>query len=281
MESVYIGVVGGETVPYNSMLSIYGIARREADTPPLYIAATKGYEARQSHINNFIASKHDWVLLLDHDMTFPQDTLPRLLSHGKPFVSGLYMRRRVPVLPIWFENAAPGVMPNRWFTRKIEENALYEIGASGWGCMLIHRSVIEETRKILKNEREVAEDDMDIYPYDLARVMKAISTLQTMNDKVEIEHRQAVDILSNEIRPNRALNDFVGSDVRFPFYAKLAGFQLYGDSGVQCGHVLNYELSCSDWTGQSETYFGDITKSIDEVYAKEQARQAEALRRLA
>jgi len=283
MESVYIGVVGGETIPYNAISSIYRIARRPIDTDPLYIAATKGFEARQSHINNFIASKHDYILLLDHDMVFPTDTLERLLSHKMPYVSGLYMRRtHSPILPIWFESEQPGEIPNRWFTRQIEDNKLYEIGASGWGVMLMHRSVVEKTRELLKGEPDIIEDDMDVYPYNLGRIMQAVNALGELADNPPARPiilpalKEYANILREEIRPNRVVRDHVGSDVRYPFYAKLAGFQLYGDSSVKCDHILNYPLSALDWTAQGPEYVAELQAKTNDMTDKERERIAKA-----
>ena len=104
MNTCYIGVVGPETIPTQGMLSILNIRTRPGDTPPHFIMATKGYEARQKHINDFMESEHEWLLLLDHDMIFADDTLERLRSHNLPYVSGYYMRRRfAPMVSVWFE----------------------------------------------------------------------------------------------------------------------------------------------------------------------------------
>lgn len=222
----YIGVVGPPQGPYNAWNSILNIKRRDGDGAIVPIYATKGYEARQQHFNKFMASEHDFMLLLDHDMIYGRDTLERLRAWGKPYLSGLYMRRRVsPMIPIWFKPWS-GEWPYDWWLDIPERGRLHEIGASGWGCILIHREVVTETRKLLKGEPDVIEDDMDVWPFDWREVQRGEA----------------------EIRPLRGVKDhIVGSDVRYPFYALHAGYQLYGDPDVRPRHILQYPLRVEDF----------------------------------
>lgn len=217
--SAYIGVVGPETIPVQAMLSILNIERRPGDTAPKFKMATKGYEARQLHINEFLESDHQFILLLDHDMIFAPDTLERLRKHGRPYVSGLYMRRRVaPMFSVWFE-PFDGQWPLMPFTDDPERGRLHKIGASGWGCMLMHRDMIEAVRPSLCGEQEVIEDDMDTWP---------------------------------DGTPCRGTKDPVGSDVRYPVICQRAGFTLWGDPDVRPSHIMNYELSPDDYTRQPD-----------------------------
>ena len=273
----YIGVVGPEHELGECRDSIYGIQIRRDDAIPTFIRATKGYEARQTHLNNFLASKHDYLLLLDHDQIFPEYTLERLRSHGLPYVSGLYMRRRfAPMCPVWFEDAPAGSMPLKIWTRVPEKDTLYPLGASGWGCVLIHREVILAVRALLKGEDEILEDDMDLYPYDLERTFQAIRGLDELSrasmrwEIMRPVFREYVKALKEELRPLRAKKDVVGSDIRFPFFAKLAGYQLMGDSGVQCGHVLNYPLMPSDYTSQPPESITELEAHLETNRVKEE-----------
>lgn len=58
--------------------------------------------ARDNCIENMITveeitkERMDWVLFLDSDMTFPPDTLPRLIQHDKDVVCATYVRRYPP-----------------------------------------------------------------------------------------------------------------------------------------------------------------------------------------
>lgn len=281
--TAYIGIVGAETTNGQCTDSIKNLITRSGDTG-MAIRATKGFEARQDHLNNFIASKHDFFCLLDEDMIFPPTALERLRSHGLPYISGLYMRRRyAPIVPIWFENAPKGQCNFHWWTKQIEANTLYPIGASGWGCMLIHREVIEAVKPLLKGEAEIIEDDMDIFPYDLPRVINSIQRMAELTEAARIDRLALsahVKVLQEEIRPLRGFKQNVGSDVRFPFFAKLAGYQLMGDSGVMCAHMLNYPLIPSDFMVQSAETTLELTKQMRAMWAAEQKNIDNALAQL-
>lgn len=277
--SAYIGVVGSENENGECRDTIEQIQRTKRDLPPQYIRATKGYEARQMHLNNWYeGTKHPFLLLLDHDMKFPPHTLARLRAHRLPFISGLYMRRRYnPIAPVWFEYGEPGQMPALPFTAPPQANTVYKIGGSGWGCMLIHRDVVTATRKLLKGEPDIIEDDMDIYPYDLPKLLKAVGAFKKPDATLE-QIKWSIEVVVNEIRPLRGLKDTVGSDIRYPFFARLAGFDLHGDTGVMCEHMLNYPLHPNDYNKLPAENVRDLTISIRDDVMRERKRIEKAVR---
>lgn len=263
-----MAVVGSENEFGPCRDSIESIVLRAGDYRAPFIRATKGFEARQMHINNWYnEQRHEFILLLDSDMIFPPDTLEKLRAHQKPFVSGFYMRRIIkPVAPVWFFQGAPGELPMKPMTAVLEKDKWFPIGASGWGCMLMHRDVVTETRKLLKGEPDILEDDMDVYPYDLQRVLTAIEDIQ--NNPAE-----AQKVLREEIRLiKHTKNEIVGSDIRFPFYARLAGFELIGDTGVLCGHVAPYTITIDDWLSQPAHYIRDISLYMNKAQVEEKER---------
>ena len=245
--------------------SLHSLKLRSGDYVSPIIRGTKGYEARQAHVRRFLESQYGAILLLDSDMVFEADNAERLRSHGEPFISGYYMRRQFkPIAPVWFENRDG--WPMKPWMKEPERGKLHKLGASGWGDMLVHREVFEATAPILKGEWFIAEDDMDIWPYDLQKVMAAIGTLKTEYGKkfgTDPVVQQAIQTLVEEIRPLRGQydKDIVGSDLRFPFYAKAAGYQLMGDPDVRPGHIVNYPLSPEDYTqgGQTQKVMLDDT----------------------
>lgn len=277
-DTCYIAVTGGEDEHGPCRDSIHGITQRPGDGGPVFGRGTKGYEVRQKHIDRFMTTKHDWLLMLDADMLHPANTLERLRSHGLQFVSGFYMRRSVtPVAPVWYKPFA-GAWPHEPFLDDIEDNTIYALGASGWGCMLIHRDVITATRAILKGEPEIIEDDMDVWPYDINVVMRAMSGIEAgLTEGDQAAAVKALGELKREFRPLRVDKlTAIGSDIRYPFYALQAGFQLYGDSGVNCGHDFHYPLSLADWKATPEEYKADVRKQTGE-HVKEQRGELQAL----
>jgi len=281
--AVYIAVVGSENEIGVCRDSIDRIVKRKSDSGPHYIRATKGYEARQMHLNNWYdETKLPFMLLLDSDMMFPPETLEKLRIHKKPFVSGFYMRRTIrPVAPVWFERGEVGKMPMQPMTAALEKDKLYPIGASGWGCMLIHRDVVTATRKVLKGEPDIIEDDMDLFPYDVKKLIKARQIiLDSLNGVAvgEDKAKFALETFVNEIRPLRGVKDAVGSDIRYPFYARMAGFDLYGDTGVLCEHMTSYPISINDWLNQPVWAYRDLSLYLLEDGRKEAARLRKAIK---
>ena len=274
--SAYIGVVGSDKEHGVCRDSQEAIARRPGDALPVYARGTKGFEGRQTHINKFIESHHDFILLLDHDMVFAADTLERLRSHKLPYVSGYYMRRTLPVTPVWFEPFRG--FPYTPYTGVAERGKLQKIGASGWGCVLMHRDVVLAVRSLLKGEEEIIEDDMDIYPYDLERVISAIRGLRLLVEQSPDKRiimpalESYAGVLAEEIRPLRVIKSNVGSDIRFPFYALKAGYQLWGDPDVRPGHLTEYPLSPNDYDGTPEKFRSDLRKLFREGAGEERKR---------
>lgn len=270
----YIGVAGPDSEIGICRDSIEQIERRPGDAI-WYGRGTKGYEVRQRHFNNFIDSDHEWLLMLDHDMVYAPDTLTRLMAHGVHYVSGYYLQRRYhPMLPVWFkpnnDGATDWVWPMEPFLDEPESGRLHELGASGWGCVLIHRTVVEAVRaRILKGQWDVLEDAMDTWPYDLAVVMAALS-------------EGDIETLRRELCPLRGQYDRqpIGSDIRYPFYARAAGYPLYGDPDVRPGHLINYPLDKNDFSQQDAGMKAAVQEQAQEATARGRAMWKERMRLL-
>jgi len=230
----------------NAINSIYRIHRRYGDEGPFELSGTKGFAVRQQHINNFIKSKHDFILLLDRDQVFQPDILDRLRSHRLPYVSGYYMFRSSIPRPIWFKWQPKNRFPMVPYYEIPPKGKLVKLGASGWGCILVHRAVFEAVKPLLKGEPEIIEDDMDLWPYNLERILVAIKKLEKFGEQKEIRN-EVIKTLREEIRPLRIVKDNIGSDLRFPFFAREAGFTLWGDPDARCGHLIDYAVSPDDF----------------------------------
>ena len=105
-----------------------------------------GYAVDQ--VRNLIASwveKGDWDYLfaVDHDISFPPDTLIKLLSHDKDVVSGVYIQRFHDrhVIEVFERNESGGYTHIPW--DKIKGRGLVEVGACGFGCVLVKKHVLQ------------------------------------------------------------------------------------------------------------------------------------------
>ena len=284
--TVYIASVGSELDYAVCRDSVDRIIRTQGDSPTNYMRGTKGYETRQMHIDRFLATEHSFILMLDADMLFEPNTLTKLRAHGLAYVTGAYMRRQYkPVMaPVWFEYNESGDWPHVPATSIPTE--MTRVGASGWGCILIHRDVILAVRDILKGENEVLEDDMDIWPYDLDKIMHSLNYISMLAEKRQLlpshgeQLKKYTDILRQEIRPLRAEKGPVGSDIRFPFFAREAGFDLWLDPAVMPGHVIHYPLIHSDFDAAGDEYVQKLADTNLERVASARTRWLDRLAEL-
>jgi 2-polyprenyl-3-methyl-5-hydroxy-6-metoxy-1,4-benzoquinol methylase len=130
-------------------------------------------------------SKPDWLLFLDSDMSFPDDTAFRLASARKPVIGGLYFHRSLHTPFCMTEHKMLpddyGRMRRSWkYERQLVfdffkranlplwdsavtidgvQGRIQECDAVGTGCMLIHRSVLEKMTPPWFEYREMAESE--------------------------------------------------------------------------------------------------------------------------
>ena len=283
--SVYIGIVGGDHDYPTCRDSIQALNRGPKDDM-CFMRSTKGYEARQIHLNQFMESKHDFMFLMDHDQVFPADALDRLRAHKIPYVSGYYMRRRNnPITPVWFKWLPKNKFPQVPWVGDPERGKLHKLGASGWGCLLVHREVIEAMQPILKGEPEIIEDDLDVWPYDLGVIMAALKALGMLVEENPPEEflkpslKAHVQALQKEIRPLLVDKSvIVGSDIRFPFYAREAGYTLMGDPDCRCAHILDYALTPDDYASAMAVATPEAMAGLRKMIGDEVKRDAERVR---
>lgn len=89
------------------------------------------------------------VFFLDDDVAFQSDLLMRLLAHNKDIVSGYYLMRNYPHMPILFDIAQNDGKCRHYFPPD-EQNGLIEAVAFGLGACLIKidvfKAMIEESK---------------------------------------------------------------------------------------------------------------------------------------
>ena len=106
------------------------------------------YDSRNQLAKQAVKFDCDYILWLDSDMTFPPDTLLRMLKHaeeGKDIVSGLYFRRSAPYTPVLFKTLSEYKEGVTWEDyNDYPEDSVFEIGGCGFGCVLTKKEIFLE-----------------------------------------------------------------------------------------------------------------------------------------
>jgi GT2 family glycosyltransferase len=144
--SFFIGYVHSELVHAAFMESVI----REGE---LTGAIIKGQEsepyvdqARNFLVEQFLVSDREWFLSVDTDVILPERVITRLLARNRKLIGALiYVNAKPPFPQIYQKIADFGVggfgtylVDTDW-----EPGDLIKAGATGAGCMLIHREVFE------------------------------------------------------------------------------------------------------------------------------------------
>lgn len=98
------------------------------------------YGYRVDQVRNLIAdwvvNGFDYLLAVDHDVTFPTDTLKKMLAHDVDLVSGIYRQRLEPqMIEIY------NLQQQRMDISELHGNGLTQIGGCGFGCVLVKQQV--------------------------------------------------------------------------------------------------------------------------------------------
>lgn len=106
--------------------------------PILPLAGMPYDHARNAGAQEALNRGAQWCFFLDSDVIPPRDTIPRLMAHRQPIMSGVYHRRSPPhAIPVMLKDG-------RWLT-DYPKNAIIEVDLVGAGCLLVHRSCLEAT----------------------------------------------------------------------------------------------------------------------------------------
>jgi len=98
--------------------------------------------------NKIVKKAFDWgathLLMLDDDMTFPDNIVDILLNHNKPIVGALAFKRRPPYLPVIYQENPN--YPERMKVDTDYEKGLIEVAATGAACLLVQMEVFRRMR---------------------------------------------------------------------------------------------------------------------------------------
>ena len=94
-------------------------------------------------IADWVVKGFDYLFSVDSDISFPSNTLERLLAHDVDVVSGLYIQRKpgLHILEIYEPNENGGVVNMPY--PKLKGRHLVEVAGCGFGCALVKAEVLQ------------------------------------------------------------------------------------------------------------------------------------------
>jgi len=137
MKKILIAIPTARYIEADTFKSIYDLEVPEGyETTFQYF-----YGYRVDQVRNLIADwvvrGFDYLFAIDHDVTFPPDTLKKLLEHDVDLVSGVYRQRLEPQAIEIYD-----LLQKRMTIEQIHGKSIAEIGGCGFGCVLVKKEVM-------------------------------------------------------------------------------------------------------------------------------------------
>lgn len=137
-----IGISSGELARY---AVFYDSVLHLSSPPNTALVLARGAniaENRNNITRDAIDMGAEWIWYIDDDQVFRSDTLLTLLNHNVDVVSGLYVHRSPPFMPVMFDWEDPNGHVHHKLLVK-EESGLVPVVATGAGCLLVKTKVIK------------------------------------------------------------------------------------------------------------------------------------------
>ena len=139
MKKILIAIPTARYIEADTFKSIYDLEVPEGyETTFQYF-----YGYRVDQVRNLIADwvvrDYDYLFSVDHDITFPLDTLKKLLAHDKDLVSGVYRQRLEPQMLEIYEPFGTRMSTKDLYAKDWN---LVGIGGCGFGCVLVKKEVL-------------------------------------------------------------------------------------------------------------------------------------------
>jgi len=220
---VALGYIHPGLVRHEFTDSLLGVAEVTPFAFRLSASSPRPATSRNLLIQDFLARGAEWLFMVDTDMSFPRDTLQRLLATAA---------KQAPERPIavsavnyaWDANTAE-LTPVTLLYDPVEDRYLgsdlypddgkpFRIDATGPACMVVHR-------KILEDIKELNETPPSYWFYDLCQD-----------------------------------GWFTGNDLTFCDRLRRAGYELWVDPEVTTGHVKSITFDKRMYRARREQRFG-------------------------
>jgi len=139
MKKILIAIPTARYIEAETFKSIYDLEVPEGyETTFQYF-----YGYRVDQVRNLIADwvvrDYDYLFSVDHDITFPPDTLKKLLAHDQDLVSGVYRQRLEPQMLEIYEPFGGRMSTEDLYAKDWK---LIGIGGCGFGCVLVKKEVL-------------------------------------------------------------------------------------------------------------------------------------------
>jgi len=113
------------------------------------------YLSRNDLATKAIEIDADYVFWLDSDMVFKPDTLIRMMEtlqkNDLDILTGLYFRRVPPYTPVLYDRIDIDGTVCKWSEFKDIPDGLFEVGACGFGCVLMKTDVFYDVQSKFGN----------------------------------------------------------------------------------------------------------------------------------
>jgi predicted O-methyltransferase YrrM/GT2 family glycosyltransferase len=198
-------------------------------------------ERRNNVIRDFLKTDGEWLLLLDSDMIFPTDVIPRLL-----FAAMQTNSKAVGGLCVVIDDQL-GPRPtlyhldqsyNSYLRAQLDypEGALLQVAGTGAACLMVHREVLEAIRTMSLDNRKWLDDVKDDHP-----IIKDMSQRGLINPPSEeyawfAEHPVVQRIMSSDGKQEAIKEHWIGEDLAFCMRIGAAGYPIFVDCGLHIGH---------------------------------------------
>lgn len=196
-------------------------------------------EKRNELIRQFLKTEAEWLLLLDSDMVFPDDIIPRMLhtaqqTDGK-VIGGLCLviDENIGPYPTLFQLDEQG---DRYLTAQLDypEGAILQVAATGAACLLIHREVLQAVRDMQMENRQWLYDLRD-EPLIKEMDRRGLISPPTYDHGWYSEHPVVTNI---RLEDDKIVGKerWVGEDIDFCLRLGSLGYKIFVDCGLEIGH---------------------------------------------
>jgi predicted O-methyltransferase YrrM/GT2 family glycosyltransferase len=184
-------------------------------------------------------SSAEWLLLLDSDMVFPSDILPRLLISAQQanakVMGGLCVTVHESIGPY------PTLYHLDNFSHEFcraqldyPENAILQVSATGAACLLVHREVLEAIRRMhIDNRQWLASQNEN----DTLKEMLLRGLVNAPSEEFGWFSEHAV--IKKAIFPDgteTTKEHWLGEDIDFCLKIGAAGYEVFVDCSLHIGH---------------------------------------------